>query len=660
MDLKNIIFNHLELKISNQYAMKVAKRILDDILIIRVGHVPDNIELSPDYLIFNNNFNWHIDIGEKTNMAMFHLNTLEPIKYLLQAYEIDNNDKYLYKAIEILEAWNNNLIEDKESTYTWYDHCVSERTLIIILLKINLNNRNINDYNTFIHTLLSKHQLYLADSDNHSLGNHGLMIDRSLYILTKYLNNNDSYVLLAKKRIRRLFDISFTKNGINTENSISYHLFNMDLYLIIEYELLNYFEDSIGEDFKKRIEAAFNYIAIFTQNNTKFPNIGDGERYDLKQLYSRRMGETYQSYIPKMLKRNEEQKNFYFPDEGIFYYKQDKRFFSFISGKLYNNHKHGDDLSFTYSFDEDDILVDCGTYTYQKGEFRKHFMSARSHNGLIVENKSYPFLSKELSKIGLIHFEENNEYTYVVGKNDLYESVNINRHIIITKLNSIIIYDELISDFSQLVTQNFNLHPDFNESISFESDNLYKVTHPMSKRELVIKQHQPTNIQCKIGDIEKADYGIYSERFHKISPIKNVQFDTHENIFLTSIQYGRNNSEITVQKNDNHISIIEENLSLVIKLYQNSRELNKLSFIKEKKIDGKRFSFECIHNYNFENPQYAWYIYKDGKIFDKKWYSESNILNYKFVENGKYRIQYYILDKLSNEKIIKWHNGIYI
>lgn len=73
MDLKNIIFNHLELKISNQYAMKVAKRILDDILIIRVGHVPDNIELSPDYLMFNNNFNWHIDIGKRQTWQCFIL-----------------------------------------------------------------------------------------------------------------------------------------------------------------------------------------------------------------------------------------------------------------------------------------------------------------------------------------------------------------------------------------------------------------------------------------------------------------------------------------------------------------------------------------------------------------------------------------------------------
>lgn len=163
---------------------------------------------------------------------------------------------------------------------------------------------------------------------------------------------------------------------------------------------------------------------------------------------------------------------------------------SFKSGKSYNNHKHADDLSLTYSYKEDDVFVDCGTYTYQQGNFRNYFLSAKAHNGLLIDGKSYNFLSKEFDKVSMLFYDNNDDYIYVVGKNDLYDKVCITRHLIITKEKAIIIYDEVTSDFIDFdyeITQNFNFHPDFNDSPIEVNDGTLKITHPNSKRNLLIK-----------------------------------------------------------------------------------------------------------------------------------------------------------------------------
>src|SRR5699024_3348333 len=101
-----------------------------------------------------------------------------------------------------------------------------------------------------------------------------------------------------------------------------------------------------------------------------------------------------------------EQQSYYFDKEGYYYYKDDETFITFKSGKIINNHKHADDLSISYIFNEEDILVDSGTYTYQMSNIRKYFMSSRAHNTILIDNANYDFLEDSFNKVSLLHFEE--------------------------------------------------------------------------------------------------------------------------------------------------------------------------------------------------------------------------------------------------------------
>lgn len=52
-----------------------------------------------------------------------------------------------------------------------------------------------------------------------------------------------------------------------------------------------------------------------------------------------------------------------------------------------------------------------------------------------------------------------------------------------------------------------------------------------------------------------------------------------------------------------------------------------------------KFTINCI---SIEGLQFAWYIYKDNKLYKKISYSEDNTLQFTFTESGKYRLKYYV------------------
>src|SRR5699024_1868385 len=119
----------------------MSDNIHNDKLIFKYNYIPETLNDIPAQLYFCKEFDWNIDFQEKTNMAMLHLHSLEPIKYLLLSYNKSKNIDLLYKSIEILISWNTHS-HKKTNFYTWYTHCVTERTLIIGTLLTEMINNN--------------------------------------------------------------------------------------------------------------------------------------------------------------------------------------------------------------------------------------------------------------------------------------------------------------------------------------------------------------------------------------------------------------------------------------------------------------------------------------------------------------------------------------
>ena len=70
-------------------------------------------------------------------------------------------------------------------------------------------------------------------------------------------------------------------------------------------------------------------------------------------------------------------------------------------------------------------------------------------------------------------------------------------------------------------------------------------------------------------------------------------------------------------------------------------------------IFGKRVIKESESEYFFKveayceghNLQYAWYIYRDGEIQEKIFYSNENFISYRFNEPAIYMVQYFVRSK---------------
>src|SRR5699024_309110 len=96
----------MSVNLSSKELLKISDNIQNDKLIVKYNYIPESLNDIPAQLYFCKEFDWNIDFQEKTNMAMLHLHSLEPIKYLLLSYNKSKNIDLLYKSIEILISWN--------------------------------------------------------------------------------------------------------------------------------------------------------------------------------------------------------------------------------------------------------------------------------------------------------------------------------------------------------------------------------------------------------------------------------------------------------------------------------------------------------------------------------------------------------------------------
>src|SRR5699024_8021035 len=228
-----------------------------------------------EVLRFNEHFNWNIEMGSFTNMAMLHLHAWEPINYLLLSYHYTKDNKYLIKSNELIESWYTHSL-DANHKYLYYPHCVADRTLILGYLS-ELKNPFIS-YD-IVNKLLNKHKEYLSDENNYVNYNHGTMLDRSLLLLT-ILSENKSLFNFSLERLKNNINNTFTKNMICKENSFTYAVFNLELIVSTQKYLLDNINVTLIDRFDDKINKALNFLNIVKKPDGTLPIYGDGELID--------------------------------------------------------------------------------------------------------------------------------------------------------------------------------------------------------------------------------------------------------------------------------------------------------------------------------------------------------------------------------------------
>lgn len=683
-------------RLSDDLILKICDYMLEGNLFVRYGHIPKNFSYEEKLKFTPDKLDWDMEYGNNTNLCQLYLHSLEPVKYLLQGYEVSKNIQYLNLASKLIKSWyifanskneNNSYLEKfkswlkyrktkKTNSFVWYDHCVSDRTLYFIYFLEIIKKANINHYEKEIeniHSLLKRHAHFLYDDENYTTQNHGTMIDRSLYLLSRYIFDKEAenWRNKALSRLREAFKRDFSTNMVNLENSSEYHLFNFDLFVMIEKSLLNRFNDSLGDDFQNLIDRGVDYMIHLSKPDLVFPLIGDGSKSSLKSL------KTHPSF--KYINKHESLKYVLsngregicpnelmkvYPNEGYAFFrnswdyannKNNISYASFIAGYTLKNHKHGDDLSFTYYAKGRDIFVDCGTFTYQPGEFRRHFMSAVSHNTVVVNGVTYPFIQGDPKNTGILDYGENNEYCYVIGKNDMYQGVNITRSFYFLNSGNIIIIDDIHSNSIKTYSQLFHLSHKINtNNIIHDNSNIQIIEEDII---ISIKQINETNLFIHRGNKSTPTYGLVSERFNSLHESTTLEFQIKgkSTRFITLISVREKDkiiSHFNAEFNENRLDIFEGDINFSIPLITYNRNSEENIYLIQKKIDDKKYKFTIIGaKPNFE---FAWYVLRNNERIDTIWYTDNPHLEYQFSEPGVYEIHYFIRDKVNQEDKVRF------
>lgn len=501
---------------------------------------------SLDSIQFKDKIDWNYVSSKNKNSYQLYLQALTPIAYLINSYIYSNNELYLDKALKIILSWNSYRLQKNENNMIWYDHTVANRTLNLILFNIIAGEKIKYDIE-FIDNLILEHIEFLMDDKNYRMNNHGIMMDKSL-IVASYIFNREIWRLKALERIKENFYSSFSLKGVHLENSTFYHNYVKNMFLDIE-KFLKEQGISLGQNIKKRLELADEYMSYIVKPDTFLPQIGDSKRFNLKNVEKR-----YENFIDV--------------DAGIAILQnkdlinnKDSLWLSFVCGYYTKTHKHFDDLSLNLYYKGRDILVDSGGYGYGSSKERAYVRSALAHNTILVKDESYDIDKKESIKI--TDYIQTSKYSLIKGKNYSYKNIKIERVIIFIKPSTVIIKDICLSKCKKEFLQVFNFS---------KGSNILKVDKKKSYIDVdglnfSIEQFIDVEMVKKYTGDKNIPRAVISEKTGEIIEVSQLEYRTSgERVeFISIIRLDEKEHDVDiVEFNNEYIKILSDNESFQI------------------------------------------------------------------------------------------------
>src|SRR5699024_10583373 len=123
---------------------------------------------------------WSIENKEKYgNTYQLYIHSLRVCQELLLEFDETGEEKYFYKAQEIIESWVTFSKQHQNEPMVWYDHPVSNRVQVFIYYIYLAQHNNMKFNKSLLKTVLKEHAEFLSDISNYKKNNHGLMMDRA-------------------------------------------------------------------------------------------------------------------------------------------------------------------------------------------------------------------------------------------------------------------------------------------------------------------------------------------------------------------------------------------------------------------------------------------------------------------------------------------------
>lgn len=443
------------------------------------------------------------------NTYKFSWHALHAATILLLYYIDENNTNALMSAREIVSRWLDDSFYaiDDDPKYTWYDHGVADRLLVLsvfwsIAVKVRFDSRFTNrlSYALLRHAQLLSSEAFYSSHQFSRYHNHAWFQDISLIascLVIKDYPVAEKWMTLATRRLSdQLQKLIVREHGYSVfvENSIGYHKGVQRLiwfagklqtcndgateFTEIANELDKWSEffsypdgraPAQGDTFRKENP---NYLSF--SNATQLDPVGKADIVALTQA-----GYLIAKYTCPTI----------------------SWFFAMLGTNLNNTHKHHDDLSFVFYMNGVEWFIDPSFYSHEYlQEFPAYLRKACSHNMLSLPARAYSSIATD-NRV-LLSTSRNNNKVVFDGINNSYPSATIHRRIEIgDDLMNFVIegtdrYDVIYECISEDETQELGLvhfHlgdgvvADYFSTSADSSSCSYVLRHPACKFGLTLK-----------------------------------------------------------------------------------------------------------------------------------------------------------------------------
>jgi hypothetical protein len=319
---------------------------------------------------------WDRTFATQANSSLMHLLSLDAIGGLLSTFQQRNDDRALQFAVVALRSFldYSSKIGHQSSIgrIPSADHSAATRVRVLIKFIQVMRERKDADYAFLIKVCdcLKYWSDWLSKAKHYTKNNHGLMGSIALlhsavqFRATPYASR---YLDVATTRVFELGKSSFDGEGLCNENTIGYHNFNLKLYRGLVAFCKHYgLSETLVNFLEETILRAARALEFCVWQDGSIPPLGDSAVYRTKTV-----------------SRNKPRCFF---ESGFAVIKNDDLYLSILCGAPTETHKQVDDSSVTLRFMNRDILIDGGSYTFDRTDpYRRCVASSLGHSGVFLK-----------------------------------------------------------------------------------------------------------------------------------------------------------------------------------------------------------------------------------------------------------------------------------
>lgn len=317
---------------------------------------------------------WRRKFKNSNNSNVMWLLSLNFAGCLLSTFEVSSKPVFLSMATQSIESFLRFVTVPENRVYVESipsgDHSAATRVKVLIKYLQVTHGAGIEceDMRFQVFCELYRCLEWLSSDDNFHENNHGLMCNIALAAASHCFSLSSDlrkkYYDIAASRTLKLAAKAFCKDGLCNENTIGYHNYNLQLYQIfcslLDAEELISPEFSNLRNITNRAEIALRHCV---RQDGSVPPIGDSPVF--------------------FLKKSSINQSIFFPDSGFAVVKNDDFYLSLQCGSRAEVHKQMDDASITLRYKGVDVLIDAGSYSYDReAGFGRYVESATGHTGV--------------------------------------------------------------------------------------------------------------------------------------------------------------------------------------------------------------------------------------------------------------------------------------